>query len=172
MDFCPCHSTKALFGVAFAGERPGTDTSGGAGVTAWMGICGNHRHFSPPSCSVSSVASEGWESNHVDTQLRCLGEKPQKECSSPSAVARTEIPTSCRGCVGARDRTARELQIRTELHFQSCVGKSDGTCPHPLRLHMMPHLPQFQDQQIYPSLLFFFRRKKKKIQLGDHRFPG
>lgn len=72
LDFCPCHSTKPLFGVAFAQERPGTDTSRRAGVTDSMGICGNNRHF----CHLL-ILSPAWlqgAATQTTGRLRCCAE--------------------------------------------------------------------------------------------------
>lgn len=99
----------------------------------------------------------------------CLEEKSQ-ECRSLSAVAGTEIPSSCQGCVGARDRNAGSC--RSGLSYISRAAWGGLMAPAHILCactRWMPRLPQLQDQQFYPSLLFSPSGESRRSPQGKHR---
>lgn len=146
LDFCPCHSTKPLFGVAFAQERPGTDTSRRAGVTDSMGICGNNRHF----CHLL-ILSPAWlqgAATQTTGRLRCCAE---------TWVLRWDWNAP-------RYRGWGELRVRAERgdswwHLPTSSGTArDATSPSVPRSENLPF-----------SAFFSFRRKKKN---PEQETPG
>lgn len=125
--------------------------------------------FFPPSRSASSwgvgIAPRGCPIDVLGGKIPGVPE--------PERCGRDRNTQQLPGLCGSPGQERRELQIRAELHFQSCVGRADGTCPHPLCLHTMDATsPSASRSAILPFPAFFSFRGKQKKPTGKAQIPA